>query len=67
MLLGLLKKIPQERLGSRGDATEVMDHPFFQSIDFEALERREIAVCALYHFNSRHSLFRVLSMTAKDV
>lgn len=43
LLLGLLKKIPQERLGSRGDATEVMDHPFFQSIDFEALERREIA------------------------
>jgi serine/threonine protein kinase len=42
LLHGLLMKRPEERLGGRMDAQEVMDHVFFRDIDFAALERKEI-------------------------
>ena len=43
-LRGLLIKQPGLRLGSHGDAREVMEHHFFATIDWDALERREIQV-----------------------
>lgn len=43
LLHGLLVKDPAKRLGSQpADAAAVMAHPFFGSIDWAALERREI-------------------------
>lgn len=41
-LQGLLNRDPQARLGSNGGA-EIMRHPFFSVIDWDALYRREIA------------------------
>ena len=43
MIRGLLQKVPHERLGGRYDA-ELIHHPFFECIDFDALERKEIQV-----------------------
>ena len=37
----LLKRNPSERLGSQG-AWQVMQHPFFESIDWDALYSREV-------------------------
>jgi len=42
MIRGLLQKVPHERLGGRHDAEELIHHPFFECIDFDALERKEI-------------------------
>lgn len=42
LLRQLLRKRPEDRLGFRTDATEVMEHPFFATINFAALERKEI-------------------------
>ena len=44
MIRGLLQKVPHERLGGRHDAEELIHHPFFECIDFDALERKEIQV-----------------------
>ena len=41
LIEALLNRDPQERLGSRG-ASEIKCHPFFESIDWPALYRREI-------------------------
>ena len=42
LILKLLKKKPSERLGFKNDVKEVMDHPFFKSIDVEKLLKKEI-------------------------
>ncbi|CAD8094161.1 unnamed protein product [Paramecium sonneborni] len=42
LLKQLLKKNPQQRLGSVGDGKEIQKHDFFKDIDFVKLERREI-------------------------
>lgn len=34
LLTNLLKKKPQERLGSKTDAEEIRKHPWFKKIDF---------------------------------
>ncbi len=41
LIQGLLTRNPLERLGAAGGA-EVMHHPFFATVDFDALMRREI-------------------------
>lgn len=42
LISGLLKKNKDERLGSGSDYHEILAHPWFASIDIEALERFEI-------------------------
>lgn len=37
LVLKLLNKDKKERLGSNGDAEEILKHPFFASLDMEAL------------------------------
>lgn len=39
---GLLNRNPKHRLGANGDASELMEHPFFSDIDWNALHRREV-------------------------
>ncbi|KAL1971229.1 hypothetical protein VTN77DRAFT_181 [Rasamsonia byssochlamydoides] len=39
---GLLNRNPKHRLGAKDDARELMAHPFFHDIDWEALARKEV-------------------------
>ncbi|KAA8644775.1 hypothetical protein EYZ11_013418 [Aspergillus tanneri] len=39
---GLLNRNPKHRLGAKDDAKELMAHPFFHDIDWEALGRKEV-------------------------
>ncbi|EEA27110.1 Serine/threonine-protein kinase [Talaromyces marneffei ATCC 18224] len=39
---GLLNRNPKHRLGAKDDAKELMAHPFFHDIDWEALRRKEV-------------------------
>ena len=39
----LLVRRPEERLGYQKGAEEIMDHEFFNSIDWEALYKKEVA------------------------
>ena len=38
----LLERNPEERLGYRRGAQEVMEHPFFDSIEWDALYKKEV-------------------------
>lgn len=40
---GLLNRNPAHRLGARGDADELMAHPFFADVDWDALGRKALA------------------------
>ena len=42
LLVGLLKKKPNERLGNKGDAEEIKKHPWFKKMDFTKLLNREL-------------------------
>jgi len=43
IFLGLLERDPKRRLGSsQRDALEIQEHPFFTSIDFDKLVKKEI-------------------------
>jgi serine/threonine protein kinase len=42
LILRLLDKDPDTRLGSASDADEVMQHPFFADVDWPKLERKEV-------------------------
>lgn len=39
---GLLNRNPKHRLGANNDANELMAHPFFSDIDWDALSRKEL-------------------------
>ncbi|KAJ5085384.1 hypothetical protein N7532_010155 [Penicillium argentinense] len=39
---GLLNRNPKHRLGANGDAKELMAHPFFHDIDWDALCRKQV-------------------------
>ncbi|KAL1301691.1 hypothetical protein AAFC00_005905 [Neodothiora populina] len=39
---GLLNRNPNHRLGAKGDADELMAHPFFDDVDWDALGRKDI-------------------------
>ena len=41
LLKGLLNRDPKKRLGCKGVQT-IKDHPFFENINWESLERKEI-------------------------
>ncbi|KAL7009234.1 Serine/threonine-protein kinase [Cystobasidiomycetes sp. EMM_F5] len=41
---GLLNRNPAHRLGSKRDAGELKEHPFFKMIDWEALAARQVSV-----------------------
>ena len=40
-IMRLLDKNPETRLGSKGDAREVLAHPYFKDINFEKLIKKE--------------------------
>lgn len=40
---GLLNRNPRHRLGAAEDAKELMAHPFFHDIDWDALSKKEVA------------------------
>lgn len=42
IILRLLDKDPDNRLGARDDADDIMNHPFFTGIDWKELERKNI-------------------------
>ncbi|KAM3134690.1 hypothetical protein pb186bvf_013165 [Paramecium bursaria] len=42
LLTALLKKKPNERLGSKSDAEEIKKHPWFKKMDFNKLLNREL-------------------------
>ncbi|RJE17232.1 serine threonine-protein kinase, partial [Aspergillus sclerotialis] len=39
---GLLNRNPKHRLGAHGDAEELMQHPFFADIDWDALGKKNL-------------------------
>lgn len=39
---GLLNRNPKHRLGAQRDAAELKEHPFFKSIDWDALARKQV-------------------------
>ncbi|KAJ9231818.1 hypothetical protein DTO169E5_7803 [Paecilomyces variotii] len=39
---GLLNRNPKHRLGAKDDAKELMAHPFFHDVDWEALNRKDV-------------------------
>ncbi|KAF7588301.1 hypothetical protein BBP40_005926 [Aspergillus hancockii] len=39
---GLLNRNPKHRLGAKGDAKELKEHPFFHDVDWEALSRKQV-------------------------
>ncbi|KAJ5973806.1 hypothetical protein N7481_011016 [Penicillium waksmanii] len=39
---GLLNRNPKHRLGAEGDAKQLMEHPFFDDIDWDALCRKQV-------------------------
>lgn len=42
IILRLLEKDPDTRLGAKDDAREVMKHPFFSDIDWTQLEKKKV-------------------------
>jgi len=40
---GLLNRNPKHRLGSKRDAAELKEHPFFKNVDWEALFARKVS------------------------
>ena len=42
LVIGLLNKDKDERLGSKHDVEEVLGHPFFSSLDFVALKNQQL-------------------------
>ena len=42
LITKLMDKNPDKRLGSNGDADEVVNHPFFQGFDWEKLMSRQL-------------------------
>lgn len=38
----LLNRNPKERIGSKGDAKEVLAHPFFADLDLDKVLKRDI-------------------------
>ena len=41
LLQNLLHRDPTKRIGANNDAEEIMGHPFFDDLDWEAIKRRE--------------------------
>jgi serum/glucocorticoid-regulated kinase 2 len=56
LVSGLLKKDKGQRLGAKGDATEILAHPFFSAIDTEKLLSGKAEVPFLPETDSRKSV-----------
>jgi len=53
LLRGLLQRDPKKRLGSgKGDHIEIKEHPFFRSIDWDLLVKKEIEPTFKPHLQS---------------
>jgi hypothetical protein len=42
LIIQFLNKDREERLGSHGNSRSIQEHPFFQSIDWRAVEERQM-------------------------
>lgn len=64
LILKLIDRSDSTRLGSNGDAEEVMAHPFFSDMNWEALYNREIEAeykPTISEAERRHSEYRLLN------
>mmetsp|Transcript_24206 Transcript_24206/g.24143 ORF Transcript_24206/g.24143 Transcript_24206/m.24143 type:complete len:157 (-) Transcript_24206:44-514(-) len=69
VVLKLLNKDSKKRLGSDGDIDEVLEHPYFQSLDLEALVNKEIKPPYIPEFTGKDDLgsYIKLKSGSKDV
>jgi serum/glucocorticoid-regulated kinase 2 len=42
LIVGLLNRDPKKRLGSKDDVEDIKSHPFFSSINFDAMMKKQI-------------------------
>ena len=42
LISNLLKKDKTKRLGFKNDAVEILEHPFFEGVDTNAIMKREV-------------------------
>ena len=42
LIVGLLNRDPRKRLGSKDDVEDIKTHPFFSSMDWDALMKKQI-------------------------
>ena len=49
LLKGLFKMKPKDRLGDKKDAEELKAHPFFASVNFEAIMNKEVEPPIAFH------------------
>lgn len=69
VVLRLLDKDKKKRLGAEDDITEILEHPYFKSIDVDALMKKEITPPYLPEFSDKDDLgaYFKLKTGAKDV
>lgn len=69
IVLKLLNKDKKERLGSKGDIEEILEHPYFASLDLEALVKKEIKPPYTPEFTDKDDLgsYFKLKTSKKDV
>ena len=69
IVLKLLSKDKKERLGSKGDIEEILEHPYFASLDLDALVKKEIKPPYLPEFTDKDDLgsYFKLKTGKKDV
>lgn len=69
VVLKLLNKDKKERLGSKDDIDEIMEHPYFKSLDIESLIKKEFKPPYLPEFSDKDDLgaYFKLKTGSKDV
>ena len=69
VVLRLLDKDKKKRLGAENDITEILEHPYFKSLDIDALIKKEITPPYLPEFSDKDDLgaYFKLKTGAKDV
>ena len=69
VVLKLLSKDNKKRLGSNGDIEEILEHPYFQTLDLEALVNKEIKPPYIPEFTGKDDLgsYIKLKSGSKDV
>ena len=69
VVLRLLEKDKKKRLGAENDIEELLEHPYFKSLDIDALMKKEITPPYLPEFTDKDDLgsYFKLKTAAKDV